>query len=427
MNAPEGTFFCPYCGRDLALSDETKEHVIPRHIGGNIEPLNPFSVPACRQCNNRCGAYVDGAFVRSWLVHNQRAANARRFLELSDSSALPLVYMGTPDLDVDPALVCEMWIGPAGDSIYHFHKPYPDEGASSFAGTPTHLRRSELDPGFVFVFVAASNVAWHGTIVRSVVQHFDGSRIFLGNGDRPPDPAWSEVPDELQELRARLGSLVGPRRISTSMRIDFGDRLLAKLALGFAAIHLDPEYLRSQEARNLRAFLWERDANRRRAMAISGTSFLTSALDGITSDIAFPFGHTIGLISAGDRLVLVSVFYGELAGSIALSSQPTWSSSLERGLLYVVVPGLRRAIGPMTLGDLLAERSGHNAVPALGELIARMESLPALPPFNIEGEYEARILATIRLRAYALWEARGRPEGDDWADWFDATRQLGLA
>lgn len=30
----------------------------------------------------------------------------------------------------------------------------------------------------------------------------------------------------------------------------------------------------------------------------------------------------------------------------------------------------------------------------------------------------------IARRAYELWEERGRPEGDDWRDWFDAEREL---
>ena len=31
----------------------------------------------------------------------------------------------------------------------------------------------------------------------------------------------------------------------------------------------------------------------------------------------------------------------------------------------------------------------------------------------------------IAARAYELWEARGRPEGSDLEDWFEAERQLG--
>lgn len=31
----------------------------------------------------------------------------------------------------------------------------------------------------------------------------------------------------------------------------------------------------------------------------------------------------------------------------------------------------------------------------------------------------------IRQRAYLLWEARGRPFGDDWADWFQAEKEVG--
>ena len=33
----------------------------------------------------------------------------------------------------------------------------------------------------------------------------------------------------------------------------------------------------------------------------------------------------------------------------------------------------------------------------------------------------------IRLKAYSLWERRGRPVGDDWADWTGALKDLGPA
>ncbi|MGO9918422.1 MAG: DUF2934 domain-containing protein [Isosphaeraceae bacterium] len=34
---------------------------------------------------------------------------------------------------------------------------------------------------------------------------------------------------------------------------------------------------------------------------------------------------------------------------------------------------------------------------------------------------------TIKLRAYGLWEKRGRPLLDDWTDWFLAEREIGTS
>ena len=34
-------------------------------------------------------------------------------------------------------------------------------------------------------------------------------------------------------------------------------------------------------------------------------------------------------------------------------------------------------------------------------------------------------MASMQERAYALWEARGRPLGDDWADWFTTQGYVG--
>ena len=47
-------------------------------------------------------------------------------LQLSDDSVLPLVYLGrASDLQQEDR-ICELWLGPAGDAISHFHRPYPE-------------------------------------------------------------------------------------------------------------------------------------------------------------------------------------------------------------------------------------------------------------------------------------------------------------
>jgi hypothetical protein len=65
---------------------------------------------------------------------------------------LPLNYMGyLEELNVGTR-VCEFWLGPTGDRIYHFHEPYSDEpGSLTAVGPPLHIRKELVDPGFVFL------------------------------------------------------------------------------------------------------------------------------------------------------------------------------------------------------------------------------------------------------------------------------------
>src|SRR5215831_8911581 len=85
---------CPYCARMKSQEQFTDEHVVPAALGGNITPKNPFKLRTCRRCNTACGRHVDGPFIRSWTTSNDRAAHARKYLDLSRGAIVPLVYLG---------------------------------------------------------------------------------------------------------------------------------------------------------------------------------------------------------------------------------------------------------------------------------------------------------------------------------------------
>jgi len=86
---------CPYCGQDRPDNESSVEHVIPQAIGGGVQPVNPFLLPVCQRCNSACGHYVDGPFLKSWLVQNRRQLHALRHTLLSPQTVFPLGYNGT--------------------------------------------------------------------------------------------------------------------------------------------------------------------------------------------------------------------------------------------------------------------------------------------------------------------------------------------
>jgi len=62
---------CVYCNTEKQEDELSQEHVIPRAIGGNLTPINPFSLNnVCRHCNSLCGAYIDGPFIKNWFTQN---------------------------------------------------------------------------------------------------------------------------------------------------------------------------------------------------------------------------------------------------------------------------------------------------------------------------------------------------------------------
>lgn len=423
------TFECPYCGKQRPATERTREHVVPAALGGATEPQNPFIVTACVRCNTACGRYVDGPFIRSWLISNRRSENARTFVDLSSSPAIPLTCMGPlEDAPRSDSRVCDFWLGPAGDTIYHFHDAYEAEDPTT-VGPPTHLPKGELDAGFVFLFVRASNPAWHLCIVQSVLSQFERATIYLGNGPAPSVPRFQPIPAALSpirdDLKARSGTM---HHVTLAMKVDFGDRFLAKLALGFGALCLGAGFIASPYAVHLRNFLWCRDGKAREQMPVAGTSFLGDLDDDLRSLLSVPFGHAFVLMPAGNRIVLFVSFYGENSAAICVSDDSAICSTFSDGRVYVVAPGYRTVVGPVALDEFLAARRGtQGASPALQALMARVEAQPPLPPFDLSREqHEAAMKHSVQSLAYRLWEQRGRPLGDDHSDWYSARRRLGV-
>jgi hypothetical protein len=269
-----GMAFCPYCGREKETF--TDEHVVPRALGGNVEPANPFKLRVCDTCNAASGRRVDGRFVRSFLVHNARAQAANDFYDPRVEPVIPLFYFGPQHDWPDTSTVCDFWLGPTGDSIFHVHRPYSEEPSDrAWVGKPPHLKSSAVDRGVVYVGVVGTNPEWHPIIDRSVREAFlPGTPIHYLNaapeGQQPPFPA---VAAERQAQLDWIRSCGQLRRGRFVIDLVAGDRFLAKLALGIGTITLGDDFCRSQQASVLRSALWERDPKKRRKLKFKGKDF----------------------------------------------------------------------------------------------------------------------------------------------------------
>ncbi|SHE31194.1 HNH endonuclease [Desulforamulus putei DSM 12395] len=170
---------CVYCGQEKPAEQFSREHVIPRAIGGNLRPYNPFTLnQVCKRCNSICGTYIDGPFVKNWLTQNYRAEIAKKYVNINSNPILPLIYFGPVNGLVYKEKICELWLGPTGDTIYHFHEPYPEEpDVPPMVGIPTYARTDQIDHGFAFLFVRSNNPVWHPTILHSFNEQFKQSVI----------------------------------------------------------------------------------------------------------------------------------------------------------------------------------------------------------------------------------------------------------
>ncbi|HXM28620.1 MAG TPA: hypothetical protein VN957_21550 [Chthoniobacterales bacterium] len=230
--------------------------------------------------------------------------------------------------------ICEFWLGPTGDRIYHFHEPYPREPDSPIiVGLPPHLPKEEQDAGFVFLFLKSNNPTWWPVIFNSVIKQFLGSGLFLGSGPKPSGGAFSDIPLELVPLYEELKALDGvTHKTKPALSLDYGSRFLAKLALGIGGLFLDPAFRSSEYAALLRKFLWTKKLQDRQKIPILGRNFIAESDPNFTKVASFlrwPGGHILVIWPTARALVLYAAFFEKQAATIVVSNEPSHWQNME--------------------------------------------------------------------------------------------------
>ncbi len=379
---------CLYCNRPKPEEEFSEEHVLPQAIGGNLEPTNPFKTnDVCRNCNSTCGLFVDTGFIKSWFTSVARVQDGMRHVKFSQEMLFPFQYMGTiEELSYD-GKICEFWIGPTGDSVFHFHDEYPAvEDMPIIVGPAPNVRR-HIDFGFAFIFVVPSNPVWWRPILRSFAVQFRGTTLYFANGNTPEGGLFSEIPKELLGLREQLKAAT-ERSINTriSVTIDAELRFLGKLGLGLGHLFLKTGFSSSSDAQNLRDLMWARTRDQRGNAKVRGAGVFGGIDASLKRLLCWEAGHLVCLQLIPEGIALFTNFYGEQTATLQIStSTEFWREDYpERGIVFVVVPGLRRFVGPLSIEDFVSHKIG---VAKNAELVALEESTPGhsdLPPTHLE-------------------------------------------
>lgn len=314
---------CPYCGNPRDPTEEEPEHVLPKALGGNLPSYNPLTLPVGvhSRCNETLGDHVDSPFLRQPLIAMARSHATHN-----------LTHIGRrPELS-DDDLDCDLWFGPHGERIFHFHEPYPSEAVEGSMIKPKWSYKSEVDSGFAILRSDGAEIPE----VRDTIGLFSdsfGDTPLYGIESRLVDENVADpVPDDLVDRGRAVGRDGQEIDTEIAMGLAPGDRFLAKMALGVGTLVLRPSFPPSQDADLLRQILWERDHDKREDVPVGRAPFFHGSQwnemwRGYTVDDC----HLILLYPATTGIHLAVVLYGRYAGIIRLTDDSHATSFVGNG------------------------------------------------------------------------------------------------
>ena len=384
---------CIYCAGRRNDPKMSLEHIWPDALGGTAAPALFKSRSVCQACNSLAGQWVDGAFLKSWFISQEAGAAARFYMDPQKPGIVPMIYMGVDqEFPVQTGMICERWLGSAGEHIYHVHLE-DDDKWYGFAGGD-FLKRKKFDAGRAYLVLTSQNVFWTMTALQSFVAQFGRSRLFCLTRieGMPPNLATVYVDEknadaiearEIAWIRARPDGQQHHHRLS--LRIDFSDRFLAKLSLGLGANILGESYLASPYSDELRKLLWFRQNSGAEQPKVRGTNFWQEAkLSQFSKITGWSGAWTILLLGLREGLALYLSTPGGRGMTMAISDDSSfWTApeflSYREGCIFIAVPERKLFVGPVAFPAYLAHQLGNIVDPRL-ESLATMRGNPSRLP-----------------------------------------------
>ncbi|OAB38319.1 hypothetical protein [Paenibacillus glacialis] len=187
-------------------------------------------------------------------------------------------------------------------------------------------------------------------------------------------------------MHETLRSLSGQQhKLSVMIKTHYGDRFLAKIALGIGALFLADDFTISSSASLLRTFMWTKSLNERQQLKLHGSGFLGGTEDSLKQILNWPGGHVIALIADNNNLNLYCSFYGVQNAIVRISSEPElWKERIGEGVVFLIAPGIQKFVGPIELSKYIAHKFEDDLKDEqLSQLEEDMENKPEAPPYNI--------------------------------------------
>jgi hypothetical protein len=388
---------CIYCGLDKPDDEFSDEHIWPDALGGDHLPTLWRTDDVCACCNHMSGLFVDGYFVKSWIGFAERSTGAREYLSPSRTrvGVLPLNYMGSlRDVPTNEGEIAEYWCGPCGARIIHIRPTDSDEHWKSYAGGDPRAKKPEA--GRAYLTLRSDKTFWINVGLASFKAHFKKAQRFVVNMDVPTQ--WSDSvkgldandpvqASDMKVVNAPASAVHGDNRKRTGAVIqsDACDRLLAKLGLAIGYKLFGAPFLDTSNARNLRKYFREANRANRQQIPVRLRGFFDEkVLGGAEMKLSWPGGWVLLLKVVNQVLSLIVISPSGKSMTVVVCDQPALVAGLDAvyqdGSVWVTIPTLREAVGPVPFHAFLAHQMGASALPELETLAGKRIDPVVLPP-----------------------------------------------
>ncbi|MFC0389709.1 HNH endonuclease [Muricoccus vinaceus] len=385
---------CIYCNQEKTAESFSDEHIWPNALGGDFLPRDIWRTDAvCQTCNSLSGVFVDADFIRSWMVKAEASWCALEYLAgKGKPSPIPLNFIGqVAKLPVPVGHVAEYWAGPCGANILHIR---PDSGEAqwaTYAGGDPRAKKSRA--GRAYMSLTSENEFWILVSLASFQRHFDRAERFVVNMEIPaqwpfknPDRNNAVQADDMRTVdafdeAAKSGRGVNARYVG---RLDLGTRMLAKLGLAVGYNLFGDRFLEIDYAKVLRRGFREANAERRRDLEVHGSAYLHGkGLGGVEDMLTWPGGWVLMLKDVGEKLALTVISPSGKVMVIQVCDEPALlsclNSSYDDGVVWITVPAAQEAVGPLSLPDYVAHRTGNLLNQKLSDLFSKLGDPTTLP------------------------------------------------
>lgn len=345
------------------------EHIWPDALGG--DHLSKFwrTDEVCRACNSMSGVFVDGAFIRGWAGGMERGSGARDYLSLVDpiQTVMPLDYLGKlPNELTQSGEVADWWVGPCGATIVHIRPEETEQLWTAYLGGDPRAKKAKA--GRAYIALASATEYWIIAALASFAKHFKRARRYVVNMDIPPEWKAFENLDRNDSVQAAdlrvIDTITEAAKAGNSIKCqaciptDIGHRFLTKIGLGVGCKLFGSDFTLHEQGADLRRAFRQSDIVRRQKIPIRGTGYFAGNGHPELKFLSWAGAWVLLLQIVDKGLGLIVITPSGRTMGIQITDDANLIASLpanhKDGLIWMTVPTLGKAVGPLPLPDYIA-------------------------------------------------------------------------